>query len=100
MRVSCTAASNASFSVILHTQSLIAISNITYKDFVTARNSAGKHICVLVCSLDGYTRILRKETHDDPLEAARALADGLISDAGDLFREYRIFPSSSSFSRC
>ncbi|KAJ4348364.1 uncharacterized protein N0V89_009738 [Didymosphaeria variabile] len=54
-------------------------------DFVTGRNAGGKYICVLVCSLDGYTRILRKETHACPLEAARALADGLIHDSGDLF---------------
>ncbi|KAK7192921.1 hypothetical protein DPSP01_005131 [Paraphaeosphaeria sporulosa] len=54
-------------------------------DFVTARNAAGKHVCVLVWSLDGYTRILRKETSTCPLETARALADGLMRDAGDLF---------------
>ncbi|KAL1602792.1 hypothetical protein SLS60_006213 [Paraconiothyrium brasiliense] len=54
-------------------------------DFVTGRSAGGRYICVLVCSLDGYTRILRKETNASPLEAARALADGLISDAGDLF---------------
>jgi hypothetical protein len=59
--------------------------SLTYPDFVTGRNPTGKHSCVLVCSLDGYTRILRKETALCPLEAARALADGLILDAGTLF---------------
>lgn len=54
-------------------------------DFVTARDIDGKYICVLVCSLDGFTRILRKETNVDPLGAARALADGLVKDTGMLF---------------
>ncbi|KAL5404890.1 hypothetical protein PMIN04_012491 [Paraphaeosphaeria minitans] len=52
---------------------------------VTARNPAGKHVCVLVCSLDGHTRILRKEmTSTSALDASRALADSLIRDAGEL----------------
>ncbi|KAL5374278.1 hypothetical protein PMIN06_009930 [Paraphaeosphaeria minitans] len=54
-------------------------------DLVTARNPAGKHVCVLVCSLDGHTRILRKEmTSTSALDASRALADSLIRDAGEL----------------
>ena len=54
-------------------------------DFVTGRDPEGKYVCVLVCSLDGHTRILRKETHTDALGAARALADSLIKDTGALF---------------
>ncbi|KAF1970424.1 hypothetical protein BU23DRAFT_212647 [Bimuria novae-zelandiae CBS 107.79] len=59
-------------------------------DFVTGSDTSGKYVCVLICSLDGYTRILRKETHTDPLEAARALANGLIKDAGTLFTKVDI----------
>ena len=38
-----------------------------------------------MCSLDGRTRILRKETGSNALEAARVLADGLMKDTGALF---------------
>ncbi|OAF99712.1 uncharacterized protein CC84DRAFT_1181183 [Paraphaeosphaeria sporulosa] len=51
----------------------------------SAVKNPSTHVCVLVWSLDGYTRILRKETSTCPLETARALADGLMRDAGDLF---------------
>ena len=57
---------------------------------MTGRSSAGKYSCMLVCSLDGQTKLLRKEVKESALEAARALADGLIQDTGLLFG---MFPS-------
>ncbi|KAJ4290899.1 hypothetical protein N0V90_010095 [Kalmusia sp. IMI 367209] len=59
-------------------------------DFVTGRAASGKYTCVLVCSLEGSTKILRKEVSNCPLGAARALADGLIKDTGLLFDKYDV----------
>jgi len=40
---------------------------------------------VLVCSMEGSTKILRKELGHSPLSATRAIITGLVKDTGVLF---------------
>jgi hypothetical protein len=54
-------------------------------DVVFGANEEGKYATVLVCSMEGSTKILRKELGDCPLSATRAIITGLVKDTGVLF---------------
>jgi hypothetical protein len=54
-------------------------------DVVFGANAEGQYAAVLVCSMEGSSKILRREVGPSPLSATRAIVNGLVMDTGLLF---------------
>ncbi|KAF3004799.1 hypothetical protein E8E13_003131 [Curvularia kusanoi] len=70
---------------------LYGLERFKFFDIVVAYSEAeAKFATILVCSLNGFTKILRKEVASCPLAAARALVHGLHVDTGVLLTKYDV----------
>ncbi|KAF2641607.1 hypothetical protein P280DRAFT_549297 [Massarina eburnea CBS 473.64] len=59
-------------------------------DIIIGSHDDGKHTAMLVCSLDGWSKLLRKEVDVCPVAATRAMVNGLTKDVGTLFTKFDV----------